>query len=223
MQRCDSTDFGTCARLFQAPPDKTEIIAFSQRKEDVFDGTKLEIRHFAQEIHDVSSIAIDRSRFSSRGPTLSRLKKVAQPTYIDTYIYVRMCFVCVWLAYRIAYYFIVLYSGCYRLLIFLLLFLLLFMRGYGYVRIIATNISHRPTFRSTTQHNHCRISLRFFFLLFLHFLPFSSRPIGFHIVNITESIKFKSYNRSNIYIIYIIYIILKLTRYILYWLGTLSS
>lgn len=120
-----------------------------------------------------------------------------------------------WLAYR--YYFIVLYSGCHRIFFFFL------CGGYGYVRIIATNISHRPTFRSTTQHNHCRISLRYFFLLFFRFLPFSAHPIGFHIVNITESIKFKSYNRSNIYIIYIIYIILKLTRYILYWLGTLSS
>lgn len=99
--------------------------------------------------------------------------------------------------------------------VFWLLPSLFFFFLCGYVRIIATNISHRPTFRSTTQHNHCRISLRFFLLFFI-FSPFSSRPIGFHIVNITESIKFKSYNRSNIYIIYIIYIILKLTRYILY-------
>lgn len=147
-------------------------------------------------------------RDSLQGVRLSRLKKVAQPTYIDTYIYVRMC-VCVC---------VTCVSLLFHCFVFWLLpsFFFLFMRGYGYVRIIATNISHRPTFRSTTQHNHCRISLRFFFLLFFHFLSFSSHPIGFHIVNITESIKFKSYNRSNIYIIYIIYIILKLTRYILY-------
>lgn len=154
-------------------------------------------------------------RDSLRGVRLSRLKKVAQPTYIDTYIYVRMCvYVCV----------CVCDSRIFIISLFCILAVTIsfFFFFCGYVRIIATNISHRPTFRSTTQHNHCRISLRFFLLFFI-FSPFSSRPIGFHIVNITESIKFKSYNRSNIYIIYIIYIILKLTRYILYWLGTLSS
>lgn len=51
-------------------------------------------------------------RDSQRGPTLSRLRKVAQPTYIDTYIYVRMCVcVCETRVSLLLHFF--LYSGCY--------------------------------------------------------------------------------------------------------------
>lgn len=101
-----------------------------------------------------------RSRFSSTLPTeKSRTTYIYRHVYICTYVCVCMCVTRVLLH----------CFGCYRLSF------LLFMRGYGYVRIIATNISHRPTFRSTTQHNHCRISLRFFFHhFFFRFLPFAS-------------------------------------------------
>lgn len=92
--------------------------------------------------------------------------------------------------------------------------------SYGYVCIIATNISHRPTFRSTTQHNHCRI-ITVFLDFFLFFFPLT-RPMRFshrlilqyqvlnHIIVCILYIYI-----SNIYNIYNIYIILKLTRYIL--------
>lgn len=70
----------------------------------------------------------------------------------------------------------------------------IYVRTYVY----SYKYSHRPTFRSTTQHNHCRI-----IIIFLC-------PIGSHY---NYGIKLNNI----IVIIYIIYIynILKLTRYIL--------
>lgn len=142
------------------------VILFLERKETYTRWHRIRDSTFMREMtfrfHRLQPIVRD----SLRGVRLSRLKKVAQPTYIDTYIYVRMC-VCM-----CVYVYVTRVSLLFHCFVFWLLpSLFFFFFLCGYVRIIATNISHRPTFRSTTQHNHCRISLRFFLLFFI-FSPF---------------------------------------------------
>lgn len=142
------------------------VILFLERKETYTRWNRIRDSTFCGRFDiSVSSIATDRSRFSSRGPTLptekSRTTYIYRHVYICTYVCVYVC-VCVCDS-RI---FII---SLFCILVVTVSFFFFFLCGY--VRIIATNISHRPTFRSTTQHNHCRISLRFFLLFFI-FSPF---------------------------------------------------
>lgn len=103
-------------------------------------------------------------RDSLRGVRLSRLKKVAQPTYIDTYIYVRMCvYVCVCVCdSRI---FII---SLFCILVVTISFFFLFMRVCTYNRYkykSQANISQYNTAQSLSH-------LITFSSPFFHFLPF---------------------------------------------------
>lgn len=95
---------------------------------DLFHGGKFEIRYIRYRCKTASASSIAFAIL--RGIQLSRLKKVAQPTYIDTYIYVRMCVyvcmrgmcmcVCMYHHYfifffRSSFFFFLGYSGCYHL------------------------------------------------------------------------------------------------------------
>lgn len=154
-------------------------------------------------MNHVGLVDHDRSFAILKRVRPSRLKKDG-----TTYIY-RHVYICTY-AYATRVSLLLLYPSVFQLLAPLL--------SCGYVCIIATNISHRPTFRSTTQHNHCRIIMVFLVFFFFFFSSLASDEVSTSF-NITVS-SFKSYNRIFIYIlviyiIYIIYIILKLTRYIL--------
>lgn len=115
---------------FKLLPIKHNYCSFikkkNKEKEDIeFDETKLEIRHFAGDHTSISSI---RSRFSSRGSTLPTEKR--RTTYIYRHVYIcTYVYVCVRLAYR--YYFIVLYSGWYRLSFFFLSYAGVRVRTYN--------------------------------------------------------------------------------------------
>lgn len=113
-------------------------------------------------MNHVGLVDHDRSFAILKRVRPSRLKKDG-----TTYIY-RHVYICTY-AYATRVSLLLLYPSVFQLLAPLL--------SCGYVCIIATNISHRPTFRSTTQHNHCRI-IMVFLVFFSFFFPLT-RPMRF--------------------------------------------